>query len=74
MKKICAILLITTILTLTLMTGFVAASNATGPAPNSGDGISDGSGFNQPNQQQPNPPGNGPAPNSGDGISDGSGF
>ena len=50
-----------------------------GPAPNSGDGVSDGSGFDSPNG--PNGPatgsGNGPAgpaPNSGDGVPDGSGF
>ena len=40
-----------------------------GPAPNSGDGVSDGSGFDGPDS-----PGKGPAPNSGDGVSDGSGF
>jgi hypothetical protein len=43
-----------------------------GPAPNSGDGVSDGSGFDE------DMPffglGIGPAPNSGDGIPDGSGF
>ena len=40
-----------------------------GPAPNSGDGIPDGSGMDDwPNG------GPGPAPNSGDGIPDGSGF
>jgi len=43
-----------------------------GPAPNSGDGIPDGSGFDQPNRI--NEKGFGPAPNSGDGIPDGSGF
>ena len=47
-----------------------------GPAPNSGDGIPDGSGFDGPN----GPKGDskkgpkGPAPNSGDCIPDGSGF
>lgn len=41
-----------------------------GPAPNSGDGVSDGSGFDG----DPTSPGDGPAPNSGDGVSDGSGF
>ena len=41
-----------------------------GPAPNSGDGISDGSGF----EGDPSSPGEGPAPNSGDGVPDGSGF
>ena len=46
-----------------------------GPAPNSGDGIPDGSGMD--NQFQNGDPGvesQGPAPNSGDGIPDGSGF
>ena len=51
-----------------------------GPAPNSDDSISDGSGFDSPNG--PNGKGTtgsgngpaGPAPNSGDGISDGSGL
>ena len=51
-----------------------------GPAPNSGDGISDGSGFDDPKSagknsaENPEAPGEGPAPNSGDGIPDGSGF
>ena len=40
------------------------------PAPNSGDGVPDGSGF--PHDGVGN--GKGPAPNSGDGIPDGSGF
>jgi len=40
-------------------------------APNSGDCVSDGSGW----EQVPGPAsGRGPAPHSGDGISDGSGF
>ena len=39
------------------------------PAPQSGDGISDGSGFDGEVGD-----GRGPAPNSGDGVSDGSGF
>ncbi len=54
------------------------AANSMGPAPNAGDCISDGSGFDSPN----GPVGDvgsgsgpvGPAPNSGDGIPDGSGF
>ena len=48
-----------------------------GPAPNSGDGITDGSGFDTPGG--PNDAGTGgtddpfgPAPNAGDGIPDGS--
>ena len=53
--------------------GTVAAQISLGPAPNSGDGVSDGSGLPHdcPNVSSP---GDGPAPNSGDGISDGSGF
>ena len=54
--------------------GIVAASNSDGPAldgpaPNSGDGVPDGSGFGDPDNS-----GIGPAPNSGDGVPDGSGF
>lgn len=42
-----------------------------GPAPNAGDCIPDGSGFESPNGEQNGP---GPAPNSGDGIPDGPGW
>lgn len=45
-----------------------------GPAPNSGDGVSDGSGFEGNAGNSTASPGDGPAPNSGDGVSDGSGF
>ena len=50
-----------------------------GPAPNSGDGIPDGSGFDPGSQNDSDPTGSenrspGPAPNSGDGIPDGSGL
>ena len=47
-----------------------------GPAPNSGDGVSDGSGLDpEPNGEGVFGDGYGePAPNSGDGISDGSGW
>jgi hypothetical protein len=54
-----------------------AASGPMGPATNSGDGISDGSGFdtpNGPNSTLSTGKSVGPAPNSGDGIPDGSGF
>lgn len=48
------------------------------PVSNSGDGVSDGSGFeipNEPNVDIGSGTGPvGPAPNSGDGIPDGSGF
>ena len=52
---------------------------APGPAPNSGDGISDGSGFEDDDLSilgiiSGIYLGRGPAPNSGDGIPDGSGF
>lgn len=57
-----------------MVCGVASASNALGPAPNSGDCIPDGSGFNQPNQHNADTLGKGPAPNSGDGIPDGSGF
>jgi len=58
----------------TMFGGLAIAGVQEGPAPNSGDGVSDGSGM------EPSPNGNpkvdspGPAPNSGDGVSDGSGF
>jgi hypothetical protein len=52
------------------ITGNVVAEGM-GPAPNSGDGIPDGSGFDSPNGEQNGP---GPAPNSGDGIPDGPGW
>ena len=46
-------------------------NKSTGPAPNSGDCIPDGSGFETPNGPGYGP---GPAPNSGDGIPDGPGW
>jgi len=56
-----------------ILCGTVAAEISPGPAPNSGDGVSDQSGLPHicPN---PSSPGDGPAPNSGDGEPDGSGF
>ena len=45
-----------------------------GPAPNSGDGDPDGSGFDRDDWPNEDSPAKGPAPNSGDGIPDGSGF
>ena len=49
-------------------------SDSSGPAPNSGDGVSDSSGFDRNAWHNGHSPGRGPAPNSGDGVSDGSGF
>ena len=59
----------------TMLIGNVSASFLTGPAPNSGDGIPDGSGMDsQIENGDPEVESPGPAPNAGDGISDGSGF
>lgn len=49
----------------------IALATGTGPAPNSGDGVPDGSGITAPVGVCFGP---GAAPNSGDGIPDGSGF
>jgi hypothetical protein len=70
MKKI-----VTLVFSILLVCGMVCgiAAASVGPAPNSGDCIPDGSGFDQPNQLNAGN-GNGPAPNAGDGIPDGSGF
>ncbi len=54
-------------------TGTVCGGN--GPAPNSGDGVSDGSGMDSPfGQNDSHDNATGPAPNSGDGVADGSGM
>lgn len=72
MKKIIIIALIAMLVS-TMLCGNVMAE-----APNSGDGISDGSGWDDipPQEGDPNSDAEspGPAPNSGDGIPDGSGF
>ena len=72
MKKIGIAMLV--LVFASMVCGIASASTAVGPAPNSGDCISDGSGFDQPNRQSQDSLGMGPAPNSGDGIPDGSGF
>lgn len=62
-------------LVVTVFCGFAIAGMKEGPAPNSGDGVSDGSGLEEPFQNgEPLVDSPGPAPNSGDGVSDGSGF
>lgn len=73
MKKIAGIALLFLVVA-SVFCGIAAAANSPGPlldgpAPNAGDGVSDGSGFEDPENF-----GMGPAPNSGDGIPDGSGF
>lgn len=58
-----------------LLTMIALGTAPTGPAPNSGDGISDGSGMETqvgPRSSSGKMPG--PTPNSGDGIADGSGM
>jgi len=78
MKKSISILVV--LFSLIMLSQAMASDGPAGPAPNSGDGISDGSGFespNGPNGDGASDSGNGtagPAPNSGDGIPDGSGF
>jgi hypothetical protein len=66
------LLVLVTVVILILATAgtALAANGPVGPAPNSGDGVSDGSGFDRADVGG----GVGPAPNSGDGIPDGSGF
>ncbi|MBW2967239.1 hypothetical protein KY362_02010 [Candidatus Woesearchaeota archaeon] len=68
---------------LTLLGIFIASlvfagamiSMQTGPVPNSGDGVPDGSGMdNRIQNGEPGIESPGPAPNSGDGVHDGSGF
>ena len=76
-KKLISIIVIVAMLSMTVLCATAAASNALGPAPDSGDCIPDGSGFEDPNGPYAEGSGNGrvgPAPNSGDGIPDGSGF
>jgi hypothetical protein len=79
MKKVLAVLLL--IAFVTAGYGYAIASDAghQQPAPNSGDGIPDGSGFDTPNGPNNSDSGSGqghrrPAPNSGDGIPDGPGW
>jgi hypothetical protein len=65
-RKVVAVLTAATVF-IVLAAGIAMAGN--GPAPNAGDGISDGSGL-----ESPFGGGLGGAPNAGDGIPDGSGF
>ena len=75
MKKIYSVLILAAILTMvTFCVTAVADNNGVGPAPNSGDGIPDGSGYDRNDWPNEENPAKGPAPNSGDGIPDGSGF
>ena len=76
MKKILLIAAITVIFIAGVAVaalGNQGLNKSPGPAPNSGDGIPDGSGFVSFDGQGPGY-GPGPAPNSGDGIPDGPGW
>jgi hypothetical protein len=68
-KKIAGIAILLLVFA-SMICGIAAAAISVGPAPNSGDGVSDGSGLDAPFGQNADPG----APNSGDGIPDGSGF
>ena len=78
MKKI-FIMVLVAILVGTIFSGCAIAGvqSSPGPAPSSGDGVSDGSGwdsqglYGHPSEDNSK---KGPAPNAGDGIPDGSGF
>ncbi|MBU0596435.1 hypothetical protein KJ567_07115 [Candidatus Bipolaricaulota bacterium] len=71
MRKVLVLL----VMSLLVFSVFAAAANGNdGPAPNAGDGISDGSGFEAPVGPIGDGDAIGPAPNSGDGIPDGSGI
>ncbi|MFC1946293.1 hypothetical protein ACFLXY_00055 [Chloroflexota bacterium] len=78
MKKVLTVLATALVISVVLVTSLgVTALAAEGPhgyvitpAPNSGDGVPDGSGFEHDGVGF----GPGPAPNSGDGVPDGSGF
>ena len=79
MKKLFVILMIAAVLTAGTSMAVAQSFGHGEPAPNSGDGIPDGSGFDSPagpnggdSSASDGPAG--PAPNSGDGIPDGSGF
>jgi len=74
MRKLAIVVALVAVLALTILYGFAVAGEREGPAPNSGDGISDGSGMDDPHNADPGANSPGPAPNSGDGIPDGSGF
>ncbi|MFC2038876.1 hypothetical protein ACFLUG_03805, partial [Chloroflexota bacterium] len=63
------VLVVLVLFALASSTALAASNGYMEPAPESGDGISNGSGFDGDVGGGP-----GPAPNAGDGIPDGSGF
>jgi len=75
MKKWIVVMFLIVFFAVNLSPAIGGSSGPAGPAPNSGDGVSDGSGFDGPNGSNGGGDGGaGPAPNSGDGVPDGSGF
>ena len=74
MKRLATLLVLLLLLFPTVAA--LASNGLEGPAPNAGDGIPDGSGFDD--EVGPHSDGSGdpfgPAPNAGDGIPDGSGL
>ena len=73
MKRI--LVIVTVIFCVLSIIATAAEKGNLAPAPNSGDGVSDGSGFNIVPGSNSDGAGDasGPAPNSGDGVPDGSG-
>ena len=77
MKKIVGIAILLLVFGSILCGTVSAVEEPFGPAPNSGDGDPDGSGFHDPTVEEPwandGSPGDvvGPAPGAGDGVSDG---
>ena len=72
LKKILWVLML--VLAVTAASAAAAVYGLDGPAPNAGDGVSDGSGFTVDPGANSGVDAFGPAPNSGDGTSDGSGL
>jgi hypothetical protein len=68
-KALFALLIVAALCVFTTSVAFASGEGYMEPAPQSGDGIPEGSGFDGDVGS-----GRGPAPNSGDGIPDGSGF
>ena len=76
MKKWISVVIMFAMIGMMQLPVFASDAGPMGPAPNAGDGVSDGSGFESPNGPigETGNEGSGPAPNSGDGIPDGSGM
>jgi len=75
MKRLFAVLLVCMFVMGGISLAMAGDGGQSGPAPNSGDGIQDGSGMDSRiGPFADDAGGQGPAPNSGDGIQDGSGF